>query len=157
MENVKACDHNFVGMFIWTNQKLLLIERVRAPFGFTLPGGHVDGELTFEDAARRELKEKIGFDVVNLEKVIEGRKDTECSREGGTWHYWKIYKVITGGKLEPNKDEVKKVVWCSIDELKSLAEKTARYGKKVISDREWLENPGLQPVILEWFHELKII
>ena len=39
---VKKCDHTSVGMLVWKNKKILLIERKKAPFGFAPPAGHVD-------------------------------------------------------------------------------------------------------------------
>ena len=155
--DTKVCDHNNVGIFIWTNQKLLLVIRTGSQFGYTLPSGHVDGELTFEDAARRELKAETGFSIINIEKVGEGKKENKCDRKDGSSHFWKLFKVITGGKLIPNENEVKKTAWFSISELKELAEKTLKYNKKEITESEWEQNPGLEPVILEWFQELKII
>ncbi|MEK9177792.1 MAG: NUDIX hydrolase, partial [Patescibacteria group bacterium] len=59
----KICDHKSVGMFIWNDDKLLLIERGKRPYGFAVPAGHVDGDKTFEIAAIRELKEEVGLDT----------------------------------------------------------------------------------------------
>jgi 8-oxo-dGTP diphosphatase len=48
--------------------RLLLIERRNEPFKgrYALPGGFMDIGETAEHAARRELKEETGIDVVNL-------------------------------------------------------------------------------------------
>ena len=144
-------------MFVWKNDKLLLIERAKFPFGFAVPAGHVDGDKTFEDSAIRELKEEVGLNAENLELVIENRKENPCRREGGTWHYWKIYKVVTTGDIERSKDETKKAGWYTKEQIKKLADRTEEYNNKKITEDDWNKNPGLEPVMYEWFKELKII
>jgi len=103
----KKCDNTSVGMLVWRNEKVLLIGRKSPPFGFAPPAGHVDGDSTFEDAARRELKEEVGLDAKNIELVAEGRKENHCRREGGDWHYWKIYKIEALGGIIANQDATK--------------------------------------------------
>ena len=51
--------------------KVLLIRRGREPFKdmWALPGGFIDIDEGLEQAARRELKEETGVDVVDLEQV----------------------------------------------------------------------------------------
>ena len=74
----KICDHTSVGMLVWKDEKLLLIERMKFPPGFAVPAGHVDADSTYEDAAKRELKEEVGLDAENLELVLEIRKENPC-------------------------------------------------------------------------------
>ena len=143
-------------MLVWRNDSLLLIERARFPFGFAVPAGHVDGDASFEEAAKRELKEEVGLDATELKLVIEGRKDNSC-RRGGTWHYWKIYQVTATDDINRSKEETKRAGWYDIDQIKELGNKTEKYFKKEISDEDWEKDPGLEPVMYEWFKELKII
>lgn len=153
----KICDHTSVGMLVWKGNKLLLIERAKFPFGFAIPAGHVDGDKTFEESAIRELREEVGLNSVELELVAEGRKENPCRREGGTWHYWKIYKVLVNGDIDRSKDETKQVGWYTREQIKTLGDKTEKYNRKQISEEEWNKNPGLEPIMYEWFKELKII
>jgi len=37
----------------------------------------------------------------------EGRKENPCRREGGSWHYWKLYKENAIGEVVRSKDETK--------------------------------------------------
>ena len=140
----KVCDHTSVGMLVWNGDELLLIERAKPPFGFAVPAGHVDGDSSYEVAARRELKEEVGLDAVNLELVAEGRKENPCRREGGSWHYWKFYKANISGdiasKVVRSLDETKNVGWYTKTQIQELA-KTNK----------------LEPVMYEWFKEMKII
>lgn len=154
----KICDHTSVGMLVWRNDKLLLIERARFPFGFAAPAGHVDGDPTFEESAKREIKEEVGLETKEMELVAEGKKDNLCRREGGTWHYWKIYNIIsTGDDIDRSKDETKHAGWYTKDQILELSRITEKYKNKEISEDEWQKSPGLEPVMYEWFKELKII
>ncbi len=153
----KICDHTSVGMFVWKGDKLLLIERKKFPPGFAVPAGHVDEDKNFEQAAKRELKEEVGLDATELKLIAEGRKENKCRREGGSWHYWKLYKSETIGDIKGNTDETKQAEWYTKEQIRKLAEKTEKYSKKEISEEEWTENPGLEPVMYEWFKKLGII
>ena len=153
----KICDHTSVGMLVYQDEKILLIERGRYPFGFAIPAGHVDGDPSYEESARRELREEVGLETKELELIIEGRKENKCRREDGTWHYWKIYKIIPEGEINRNLDETKRAEWYTIDQIKDLGAKTEKYNHQEISEDDWVKSPGLEPVMYEWFKELKII
>lgn len=47
----------------YPGDNIVLIERKYEPYGWALPGGHVDVGETVEDAARREMKEETNLDV----------------------------------------------------------------------------------------------
>ena len=153
----KVCDHTSVGMLVWRNEQLLLIERMKYPFGFAVPAGHVDEDATFEDAAARELREEVGLDATGLNLVAEGRKENPCRREDGSWHFWKMYEVTATGEVLPSDEETKKVGWYTKEEIKELAMRTERYMRQEISEEEWEKQPGLEPVMYNWFAELNII
>jgi ADP-ribose pyrophosphatase YjhB (NUDIX family) len=144
-------------MLVWRDDKLLLIERMKYPFGFAPPAGHVDEDKTFEAAAIRELREEVGLKSDNLELLTEGRKENKCRREGGDWHYWKIYKIEADGDVSASRDETKQFGWFSKDELKELAKRGKSYQAGEITDEEWVKNPGLELVWLEWLSKLEII
>lgn len=154
---MKKCDHKSVGVLVWQDGRLLLIERKNFPWGFAPPAGHVDGDDSFEVAAVRELKEEVGLEGENLRLLIEGRKENKCRREDGNWHYWKIYEADTEGVLRRNIQETKQVGWYSKKEIMDLAEKTEKYFNGQIAENEWQESPGIEPVWYEWLKELEII
>jgi ADP-ribose pyrophosphatase YjhB (NUDIX family) len=154
----KKCDHTSVGMLVWENDKLLLIERKRPPFGFAPPAGHVDEDGDdFEAAAKRELEEEVGLKTKNIELVIEGRKENHCRREDGSWHYWKIYKIDAEGDIKPSEDETKQAGFYDKTEIAALIDKTKSYLGGGIEQEDWEKNPGLEPVWYEWFKEIGII
>ncbi len=156
-QSPKVCDHTSVGMMVWNDGKLLLIERKKGAKGFAIPAGHVDDDSTFEDAARRELGEEVGLKTIKLELLLDIRKDNPCRREGGSWHQWKIYRVDATGELSRSLEETKQASWFTINEIKSLSEKTEKYIRKEISEEDWENAPGLEVVMYELFKELRII
>jgi ADP-ribose pyrophosphatase YjhB (NUDIX family) len=153
----KICDHTSVGMLVRNEEKILLIERARFPFGYAIPAGHVDGDKSFEEAAKRELKEEVGLEPISMQKIYEGRRENPCRREGGSWHLWKIYEVTTEGEVNRSIDETKRANWFTKEEISKLATRTKEYLEKEISEDEWEKNPGLEPIMYEFFKELQII
>lgn len=153
----KTCDNKSVGMLIWEEGKLLLIERKRFPFGFAPPAGHVDDKGSFENAVKEEIQEEVGLEPVSMKLIKEGRKENKCRRRGGNWHYWKIYEVEAEGGLKPSEDETKQVGWYTTDQISELAGRTEKYLNGEISEDEWRISPGIETVWYEWFKELKII
>lgn len=153
----KICDNKSVGMLVWKNNNLLLIERKKFPFGFAPPAGHIDKDNTFEASAVRELKEEVGLDGQEIKLLIEGRKENVCRREGGSWHYWKIYQATVSGEINRSEDETKQANFYNKDDLLLLASKTEKFNHGEISQADWEESPGLEPVWYEWLKELKII
>lgn len=152
-----VCDHKSVGMLIWNDKKLLLIERRKPPYGFAPPAGHVDDHGSFEDAASTEIKEEVGLNTLSLKLLAEGRKENKCRREDGTWHYWKIFEAETEGKVIASPDETKQYGWFTKEQIQKLIEKTEDYIAAKISEPEWQLSPGIEPVWKEWFSELKIL
>lgn len=53
--------------------KIVLVERLREPFGLALPGGHVDPGETPKEAAIREFTEETGL-ALNGAKFLTKRK-----------------------------------------------------------------------------------
>jgi 8-oxo-dGTP pyrophosphatase MutT (NUDIX family) len=153
----KVCDHTSVGMLIWREDKLLLIERRKGVLGFAPPAGHVDSFGTHENAVRQEVLEEVGLTVTNLELAIEGRKDNACRREDGSWHYWKIYSVEATGELVPSPDETKQAGFYTREQLQMLAERTEAYARGDIDEISWQAAPGIEPVWYEWLKALKVI
>ena len=157
MTTNKTCDHTSVGVLVFRDTKLLLIDRKRPPFGLAAPAGHVDshGEVgalesvRFEQAAKEELQEETGLTATRLTLVGEGRKENVCRRNDGAWHYWRIYEAEAVGELAPSIDETNGAFWCARDQMQHLLDgKTIRmpYGEV-----------ALEPIWKEWFDELDIL
>ncbi|MEK7542805.1 MAG: NUDIX hydrolase [Patescibacteria group bacterium] len=157
-KNTSICDHTSVGILVWKEGELLLIERMRKPIGFAPPAGHVDSNPSFEEAAHSELWEEVELIATGLRFLAEGRKENPCRRWDGTWHYWKIYEaMVENYNVKASPDETKQYMWCSKDKLKELAQRTEEYLAKKITDNEWQSKPGLEPVWKEWLTEIGIL
>ena len=152
----KVCDNKSVGILVWQDDKLLLIERKKFPFGFAPPAGHIDEHGSFEQAAQNELKEEVGLNALNVKLIIEGKKENPC-RRGGAWHYWKIYQAQVSGELSPSKEETKQAGWYSKDDLQELAERTKHYLVKEFDEKAWQKSPGLEVVWYDWLKEVNLI
>ena len=154
---MKICDHKSVGILVWRRGRLLLIERRRPPFGIAPPAGHVDEHVSYELAARAELREEVGLQARRLSLLGEGHKDNPCRRPGGTWHYWKIFEADAQGRVRRSHEETVSVTWYSVPELQALHARTQSYAQADVSDMQWRNNPGLEPVWADWFCELGIL
>jgi ADP-ribose pyrophosphatase YjhB (NUDIX family) len=150
-----SCDHSSVGILVWHDNKLLLIERKFFPYGFAPPSGHCDGD-SFDEAAKRELKEEVGLETADLKLLLEDKVENNCKRPGGSWHDWKVYEAKASGEIAPSKNETKQVGWYSIEQIKNLAEKTNSYLKKRLTEEEWESSPGLETVWYDFFKKLKL-
>ncbi len=152
----RECDHTSVGMLVWKENKLLLIERKRFPFGFAPPAGHLDGD-SYEAAAKRELKEEVSLEATKLKLLHEERAENACRRKGGSWHNWKIYELEVKGNVKRSLTETKQAGWHNLEEIKKLAKITEEYLQGNVTEDEWQANPGIETVWYDWFNKLKVL
>lgn len=159
MASIQPCDHTSVGILVFRDGKLLIIDRKRPPKGLAAPAGHVDkhgrSEIStagkYQAAAFSELKEETGIIASSsLELLYDGIKNNPCRRPDGTWHHWKIYKVEATGELKPSAAETRAAFWCTREQMMDL-----------LSDIPVLleggRQAGLEPVWKEFFGELNIL
>ncbi|KKU19076.1 MAG: NUDIX hydrolase [Candidatus Azambacteria bacterium GW2011_GWA2_45_90] len=154
----EVCNHFACGMLVKDSKgRYLLIERMKYPIGFACPAGHLEEGESFEQAAKRELKEEVGLKAVSLKEILHEKAQNPCRRKGGDWHEWKIYEIKTAGEVIIEPTEVKKYLWLSPEELRKLASRTAERESGKISESEWNANPGIEPVWRDFFKELGIL
>ena len=151
------CDNKSVGMLIRKDNTILLIQRRKFPFGYAPPAGHIDDFDSPENAAIGEVREEVGLAVENITLISEGQRENPCRRNGGSYHHWWVYEVAISGDVCTNKDEVVQFLWCDMEKIEALAERTRRYSNNEISQDEWKRNPGLELVWYDWFIELGIV
>lgn len=150
----KSCDHRSVGLIVYREDKILLIERMKFPVGIAAPAGHLDHDLDFVTAGLRELWEETGLIGSNPKLLLDTTLENPCRRwipnDKISWHHWQILRV--DGKGEPNRSlaETKNLFWASPEEVQFLAERTDHYLSRNISAEEWIRHPGFEPV----WHEL---
>lgn len=85
--------------------------------------GHVDDGESYEQAAKRELKEEIGLDGCELEEIFYYRT-TSTYKKLKLNRFNKLFLVIVPGntKFEVQESEVEEVKWFTGDQLKILVE-----------------------------------
>jgi 8-oxo-dGTP pyrophosphatase MutT (NUDIX family) len=80
---IEKCNNTSVGIIVWQEGKILLIERKKFPFGFAPPAGHVDADdASFEQAAKRELQEEVGLVGESLVLIAKKHPEKEKGEEG---------------------------------------------------------------------------
>lgn len=158
---MKTCDNTSVGIII-TNEsgEYLMFDRNTFPPGTAPAAGHIDDHGSAEDAARAEVHEELGLHVVSLEWVAGGWRPNRCRRlrgPRGVGHYWTIYKAEVTGELAPSARETKNVRWLKRADVQSLANRTVAYATGHITDDEFMDQPGIEPVWVLWLDEAYVV
>jgi len=128
--------HYSVGALIKRDDKYLLIDRVKTPFGFAGIAGHIDEGENKEIALSREVKEEGGLTIKKYNLLLEEELDWDTCSKGVEAHYWYLYECEVEGDIIQNKTETKSIGWYTLEEIKKLK---------------------LQNVWEYWFKKLKII
>ncbi len=109
-----------VAALVWREDRILLIRRAKAPRAgeWSLPGGRQELGETVAEAARREVSEETGLDVIVLGvvAVVDSIHRDEAGRI--EFHYtlidmlaeWYDGEAIAG-------DDASAVAWATLDEL----------------------------------------
>ncbi len=107
-----------VGVVCVDGDRILLVQRARMPFQgyWAVPGGKVGLGEPMRDAARREVKEETGLDVVLGPVVWTGDAITEYG------HYVLVdfSGTVVGGELRAS-DDAADARWVAFDDLESYA------------------------------------
>ena len=167
---MKQCDNASVGVLAERTDgngqpRWLFIWRNTFPFSVAPVSGHVfDEHLSYTDAARAELKEEAGLDVTEVHWTpVGGWRPNRCRREPGpkgTGHQWEIYVAYLGlqvPELKLSEREVKLARWLSAPQVQLLANQTVLYAHGRVSDSEFQDFPGIEPVWVGFLAELDVV
>ena len=105
-----------IDIIIETKKGIVLIERKHEPFGWAIPGGHVDYGESLEEAAVREAKEETSLDVKLIEQF---HTYSDPKRDPRAHRISTVYIAKAKGKPKANSD-AKKVKIFKKDKLPKL-------------------------------------
>ena len=112
--------HYSVGALIERKGKVLLIDRVKPPYGFAGLAGHVDGGETDVEALLREVGEESGLTVSAYKLVAEEEVPWNWCSKGVQVHYWKLFACTVSGRVKRDAHEAKRIEWFSYAQIRKL-------------------------------------
>jgi 8-oxo-dGTP diphosphatase len=94
-----------VGVFIWKDNKFLLGKRKggRGAGEWSLPGGHLEGGESFEDACRREVMEEVGIKICSIRKLTFSNDIFPNDKHYVTLFFHSDYHAGEVRNMEPDK------------------------------------------------------
>lgn len=160
---MSICDHLSVGVLVqppMENDKYLMIQRARPPFGIAPPAGHIDNHGSERWAAHNEVFEETGLRISASERVTGGLRGNRCRRisHGEPGHFWTVYVSVADVDERPQvTPEALSAEWYTIDQIEALVQRTIRYARGEINESAWQKKPGIEPVWVWWLQEARII
>jgi len=110
--------HEVAGVFI-ANPKgeFLFFDRLKSPFGLTVPAGHLDKGENRKKAAERELFEETRIRISNANYLATNDVRGDQCRRGSDVHRWHSFTAIAPLSTTVSVgDEGVRPVWLSLDQ-----------------------------------------
>jgi len=112
--------HGSVGVIVQNKQQeILLFKRVKYPFLWTIPAGHLDVGENPQSAAERELKEETGIIANELKEIFTGEIRGDSCVGGADIHFWHAYLYQVKDDVIPviEEEEGSKWGWFSLQDV----------------------------------------
>jgi len=154
---IERCNNTSVGILVFRDGELLLIQRRKPPYGWAPPAGHVEDGEDYQAAAGRELLEEVGLRSTRLRLVLSKTYPNRCRRPGGDWHRWEVYEAGVQGELACNPEEVASARWVGPDELEGFLGRTLAYLDDNVTQDNWMRSPGLEPIWVDMLTKAGLI
>lgn len=109
-----------IGVFVFKDGKFIVLKRhgAHGAGSWSLPGGHLEFGESFEDTARREVKEETNLDIKNVRfSAVTNDHFVDESK-----HYITIWMLSDWDSgIESNVEPYKCIqqAWCTLDDLPS--------------------------------------
>lgn len=109
-----------MGVFVFKNGEFLMQQRhgAHGTGSWSVPGGHLEFGESFEDTARREVKEETGLDITNIRF---GAVTNDRFLDEGK-HYvtvWMLSDWLSGTESITEPDKCLRHEWRTFDDLPS--------------------------------------
>lgn len=120
----KRLNHRIVHVLIFNDKGEIYLQRRSANKKFcpghwvTSAGGHVQKGETYEQAAKRELKEELGAEM-ELTKIHECPYDHYKMRK-----FLEIFRGVSEGPFDLNPEEVADGKWFAVNDVKDMVRKS---------------------------------
>jgi len=112
--------HIIVGAIIRMDEKILMIDRNNPPFGWAIPGGHLEGRELPEKALKREVLEEVGINAKELKLLDREVLPIDPCKEGVKEYEFYLYEALFWEGRAKKNDEIRKISWLSIEEIKKI-------------------------------------
>lgn len=115
---VKKC----VGVVIYDDNGRVFLMKSPKWQGWLVPGGKIEPGESEEDALRREIREEMGIEITDLERVGEMIKPPSKDFKNDpdlTFHFIDFYAKAVSTDVKPNH-EISEHGWYYIEEARKL-------------------------------------
>ena len=156
MRPIDPCCGASVGALITRSDgALLMIERGWYPVGMAPPGGHDDHNGGTAASIAAEVTEEVGLTATSHEVLADGLwLPNLCQSPPAAvpGHWWTVARVEATGALAPDPVETKGARWVGPGELEELVEVTVALAVDELTEFEFADDPGLEPIWIELLH-----
>ena len=124
--------HFTSGALVVSSDNMILLNHHKKSGMWFQFGGHCDGDTDLLNSAKREVYEESGLKDEDLVGLVDGIfnidiqliPNNETKGEGEHLHYDINYLLLTKNKDFTMSDESFSIKWCTIDEARSLIDKS---------------------------------